>query len=357
MSDPVDISILREFIPPNALSEENLRVLSHKARIQKLGQGEILFREGDVDKETWFLMAGEVELLKGRKVVSAITVGGEDARYPLAPEQPRAYTARTATEAECLVVDGRTLDIMLTWDQEAAGYEVVELGEGKDSGDWMLRLLEQESFQRIPPANIHRLLESLEPVRVSAGDVVIKQGDPGDYFYVVKQGRCRVIRETPRKPEGVVLNHLGPGDGFGQDALISGGPRTATIVMETDGELMRLNKDDFHELLQAPVLASVNLEQAKELTREGALWLDVRLPSEFANRHLRGSVNIPLVTLRLQLPKLDKSARYIVCCDTGRRSAAAVYVMIENGFDAYLLEGGLNATPLGGGRVQAGGER
>ncbi|HRP87891.1 MAG TPA: rhodanese-like domain-containing protein, partial [Gammaproteobacteria bacterium] len=58
--------------------------------------------------------------------------------------------------------------------------------------------------------------------------------------------------------------------------------------------------------------------------------------------------------IRLKLKSLDKSTRYVVCCDTGRRSSAAAYILSERGFDAHVLKGGLTmADPEGERRKSA----
>jgi rhodanese-related sulfurtransferase len=56
------------------------------------------------------------------------------------------------------------------------------------------------------------------------------------------------------------------------------------------------------------------------------------------------SVNIPLYFIRLKINALDKNTQYVVCCDTGRRSSAAAYILSERGFEAYVLKGGLAAS-------------
>ena len=56
---------------------------------------------------------------------------------------------------------------------------------------------------------------------------------------------------------------------------------------------------------------------------------------------IEGSLNIPLYFIRLKLSTLDRTKPYVVYCDTGRRSSAAAYILVERGFDAYVLSGGL----------------
>jgi rhodanese-related sulfurtransferase len=116
--------------------------------------------------------------------------------------------------------------------------------------------------------------------------------------------------------------------------------------METDGSLMRLGKDDFHKLLNEPMLDWVDKERAEQIVEQGGKWLDVRLPSEFEAYHNEGAINIPLYFIRLKLKTLDPDLTYVVCCDTGRRSSAGAFILSEKGFKTVVLTGGLNHSEL-----------
>lgn len=72
----------------------------------------------------------------------------------------------------------------------------------------------------------------------------------------------------------------------------------------------------------------------------------MRLPSEYEKRHIPGARNIPLYFLRNKLRELDPNERYIVYCDTGRRSSAAAYLLNERGYNACVLKEGLAGTRL-----------
>ena len=154
------------------------------------------------------------------------------------PGLPRKFTARAATDLEYIMIDSDLLDVLLTWDQTGQ-YEVAELnGDGLDvTGDWMTTLLQTKAFHRIPPANIQAIFMRMQRINYRARDVVIKQGTEGDYFYVVVAGKCVVTRETPLNKEGIKLAELGPGDSFGEEALIAEAKRNATVTMSTDGTL------------------------------------------------------------------------------------------------------------------------
>jgi rhodanese-related sulfurtransferase len=163
---------------------------------------------------------------------------------------------------------------------------------------------------------------------------------------VITRGRCIVTRETPLNKEGIRLAELEVGDTFGEEALISEAKRNATVYMDTDGSLMRLGKDDFHTLLNEPMLDWVDQSEADKIIADGGRWLDVRLPSEFEAYHNDGAINVPLYFIRLKLKTLDPALQYVVCCDTGRRSSAGAFILNERGFQTFVLKGGLNRNEL-----------
>jgi CRP-like cAMP-binding protein len=342
-----ELSLLRSFSPLDGLKAENLRALARKTTVRELGGGRLLFKEGDTDKRTYYLVSGTLDLLVNGRIVGSVRAGTPDARHPVAPILPRRCAARAATErVEYLSIDSDLLDVLLTWDQTGT-YEVGELHAGLPTGDdWMTLLLQSRAFHKIPPANLQAVFMRMERVNCSAGEVVVRQGDEGDYFYAIVSGRCVVTRETPLNREGIKLAELGMGDTFGEESLISGARRNATVTMSTDGVLMRLGKDDFITLLNEPMLHWVDYEQAKAIVAGGGRWLDVRLPSEFEHCHFENAINVPLYFVRLKLKTLDQSVPYVVCCDNGRRSSAAAYILSERGFDTYSLRDGIAATDL-----------
>ncbi|MFB3063287.1 MAG: cyclic nucleotide-binding domain-containing protein [Gammaproteobacteria bacterium] len=344
---PVTTAILRKLSPLDGLQKENLDSLVKKTAIHSLEAGRVLFREGDQKKRTVYVISGELLLLSGGEEVAVIEGGTKEAAHPVAHVIPRKVTAKARNRVEYLAIDSDLLDVMLTWDQTGS-YEVGELGldtgDQAASDDWMLTLLQTKAFHKIPPANIQAIFMRMQQVNHATGDVVIKQGDEGDYFYVVIKGSCSVTRETPLNKDGIKLADLTIGDTFGEEALISDARRNATITMSSDGSLMRLAKEDFKSLLNEPMLKWVNKEQADEIVGNDGIWLDVRLPSEFENFHEPDAINIPLYFIRLKLSTLDKDKRYVVCCDTGRRSSAGAYILNERGFDAFVLRDGLEMS-------------
>ncbi len=336
---------LKLFSPLDGLKRENLGAMIRKAVVEEFVGGRYLFKSGKRDRRTFFLLEGEVELLNQDKLVRVIRAGTPEARHALAPVLPRRLSARCRGDVKCISIDSDLLDVMLTWDQTGS-YEVNDLRkaatEEPDADDWMTMMLQNKAFHKIPPANLQAVFMRMERIHQRQGKVVIKQGEPGDFFYVLIEGTAQVIRETPmRDGKGLKLAEIKPGDTFGEEALISGAKRNATITMLSDGALMRLGKDDFQKLLNEPMLSWVGYEHARRIVTDGGSWLDVRLPAEFQRGSEDDALNIPLYFIRFKMHQLDKKTRYVVCCDTTRRSSAAAYILCENGYDAYVLKGGL----------------
>ena len=343
MPAPVDPRLFAQLVPINSLGPDRQRQLAEMARLEPRSSGETLFDEGSQDNLSFYLLEGEVALASKKTGASRVVRGGsEEANYPLANLKPRQFTGKTQTAVRLLVVDSELLDKLLTFDQ-VSGVEVTEFeGDAADVA-WMRRLLESPALLRLPAANLQNLFTRFEEVPMKAGQIVIRQGDKGDYYYVIKQGRCRVVQKPGAGQKMVALADLAEGDGFGEEALLSDAPRNATIAALTDGALMRLAKDDFLKLLKEPVLERVTSKELLGLIQAGAGLIDVRLPSEHQRTNLKGSVNIPLGQLRKQADGLDRGRRYIVYCDTGNRSQAAAYLLAERGFEVAVLRDGIQA--------------
>src|SRR5258707_13789345 len=88
---PVDLAILKTFSPLDGLKAENLHALARKTVIRELGAGRMLFKEGDTDKRTYYLVTGQVELRSDERIMGVIRSGTPEARAPLAPGLPRKF--------------------------------------------------------------------------------------------------------------------------------------------------------------------------------------------------------------------------------------------------------------------------
>ena len=346
MSLEIDPKQIKSFSPINSLNPENAQELTKKISATSIKPGHYLFKKGDTEKVHVYVLKGEIELIDDKKVIKLVKAGTPQSLQPLAHGFPRPLSARAKSAAVVTRINSDMLDIMLTWDQTGS-YTVEGVYEEDDETDWMTRILQTRAFHRIPPANIQAMFMRMESVSFGPGEKVIEQDSEGDYFYIIKEGRCLVTRSTPANPNGVKLATLSVGDSFGEEALIADSKRNATITMLTDGHLMRLNKEDFNSLLNEPLLNWVDYNEGKKLVDDGAVWFDVRLPTEHKAKHIKGSINIPLIFLRMKANSLDAQKKYVIYCDTGRRSSAASFLLNEKDIETYVLRDGVDTAEPG----------
>jgi CRP-like cAMP-binding protein len=106
-------------------------------------------------------------------------------------------------------------------------------------------------FRDLPAADLTAIWRCLQEVRVPAGTVICRRGDPGDCLYVVQAGTLEI--RLGLGPAGVVVRHAGPGDFVGETALLTGAPRTADVVALEDVVLWMLARKQFDSLLAGSI--------------------------------------------------------------------------------------------------------
>jgi CRP-like cAMP-binding protein/rhodanese-related sulfurtransferase len=336
-------ALLQTFVPLNALSAQRLDYLLEGQAIESLPVGTEICRRGESDAQTIYLLSGAVTVEDETGSVKVLDAGDIEASHALAHEQPRTQTVKSKTAVNILRFESKRLDRVLAWDQatETLQRELAGLQPGEDNS-WISRLLQSRLLYRLPPSNIVELFRRFKPEAVQRGQRIIRQGDAADCCYFIKSGSAEVRLPSEKGP--VTLALLQSGQYFGEEGLLMDESRNADVVMESDGVLMRLDKYDFDELLRAPSLAYMHFSEAIEAVANGECdWLDVRLADEQAKGILKGALRLPLQAIRVKAHMLPTDRRYIVYCDTGRRSTAAAFLLGVMGYDARILEGGLVA--------------
>lgn len=351
-TSPVDFRVLSRLQPICALPEARLRELAGLCHRENVGRSVDPFRLNGSRKQSVYLLSGELKLSFVDGSSSVMVGGSEAAAWSLTRQPPAVRDARAITDVSLIRIDDDVLDIMMTWDQVAVGAGgSLARDQATEATDWRMmtgafRLpsLTSGALSRLPVANIEELFRRFERIRTAAGELILSQGEEGDYYYIVESGRCEVTRLVG----GVVmaLAELKAGDAFGEEALVAESRRNATIRMKTDGALLRLKKQDFVELLREPLLKRLAWREAQKRQAAGALWLDVRYPSEYQFDRLPGAINVPLGEIRNAIGLLDREREYLVYCQSGRRSSAAAFLLSQHGYQACWLDGGLNANEI-----------
>jgi rhodanese-related sulfurtransferase len=334
---------LATLAPLAGMTPERLAELAQVAVVERAQRGSDPLKDRPKAAQSVFLLQGELLIAYQGGGTLVVVGGSEETRQALNRQQRPLARTKAITDVDLLCIDDDVLDILATWDQvaSAGGSDGTE---GRSdarliTGAFSLSNLRGGAFAQLPAAHIDELLKRFERIKVARSETVIREGDEGDYYFVVETGRFQVERLVGGAK--VILAELKSGDAFGEEALVSEAKRNATVVATVDSVVLRLDKQHFNTLLREPLMRKINFEEAANRVKEGALWLDVRYPSEYQYDKLPGAINVPLAEVRNMFAVLDRSKEYVAYCQSGRRSSAAAFLFAQRGFKVWVLEGGL----------------
>lgn len=331
-----DSSLTRSFVPLKDMSDDHLKALLDEAEHLICFAGQVIFQESSHDDYAYYLIYGDVRLSNTAGV--SYLVKGRSTLLPIDNTLPHLFTAVAEKDSSLLKVNRERLDKLVAWSQVADNLQL-SISRQRDldeDADWMMTVLKSNLFFKVPPINVNDIFSRLEPMVVYAGDVIVRQGEIGDQCYFIKEGEAEVWKH--QGADRKLVASIGVGRCFGEDALVNETVRNASIVMKTDGVLMRLSKNDFYRLLKEPEVPQLRIEQLA--AEENLVLVDARSPEEYAQSHIKHAVNIPLSLIGLKSRMLDDSHSYIFYCDTGRRSKAAVHLLQAQGFNVKYLQNG-----------------
>lgn len=331
--------LLAKFSPFNTLAYEYLSKVVERAVIKEYKKGTIIFKRGRELTESFYLVSGTVDLIDSQFEVTPVSSDDESHKVPLNTGSPTKVSAVAKSAVVILSVESDFSDLVLAWSESGSehageGAENSEF-EATEEGDWMSSLLQSPFFNKIPPGNIRQLFLRFKSQKVVADEIIIKEGERGEYFYVLEAGSATVTDK-----QGNILAALRPGDYFGEEALVGDTTRNASVQMLTPGKLMCLEKNDFLTLLQEPVRRYISYEELVKKSEDQHAYqiIDVRLPLERRFQSVPNSRNIPLSQLRKNLPNLDLSQVYVVTDDAGRRADVAAQLLNQAGYDTLILQ-------------------
>lgn len=332
--------IIRQLIPVSTLPSHKFANLCGQLQIEIAEQGQFLFRRGDANCDLYYLLDGSVDLQTEAFKIETITAGSNSARFAIAHQCPRKVDAVAGSRVQFLRLNA---DMMKT-SQETAYEEnesIMMVEDLEDKDDWMTTLLKSPIFRGLPPANLQKILISLEEVSYKAGEVIINQGEQGDYYYIIKKGQVLISRKPTPNAKEIKLAQLGDLDTFGEDALISDEPRNVSVTALVESSLLRLNKEQFIKLIKIPSLKYIEFQDIQDCVRNGADLIDVRGPDEYKKSHLPNSINVPFFSLRMYFKSLNRQRPIIVVCKDGRTSETAAFILLRHKFNALILRGGI----------------
>lgn len=333
---------LERFEPFGALSSHYLDEACAALQVHRVPRSKLIFKRAKLLERAYFLLNGRLDLIDNAFEIEQVHAGSERAAVALNQDSPTSVSAIAKSECVYFTIEREYLERLVSWSQtgdesradgdtDVSEFSVEEMSDA-GSGDWMASLLQCPLFTRIPTTQLQELFSSFENCPVKKGEPIIREGERGEYFYVLASGSARITNKT-----GSVNVALAPGQYFGEEALIGNTLRNATVTMEANGVLKRLTAEAFNKLLISPVLQYMESSKLDALGKPYKL-IDVKMPVEYRVRHIPGSINIPLSRLRQSIKDFGHSHIYAVAGDAGSRADIAVHILCQAGFDAVVVK-------------------
>jgi CRP-like cAMP-binding protein/Zn-dependent protease len=231
----IDRLPLFEDVPVEVLND-----LAGRVRLRSVPRGAPVFRQGDRADAFYVVRRGTLQVVEEgpageERVLSTAGPGESFGELGLLEQAPRAATVRAVEESELFEVSKGTFDQLLA-DMASVPDFAPTLQAAAD-----LRRL--PPFAALEPAAIAELLEQGRWISLPPGEELIREGEPGDAFYAIGSGRVEVLRG------GRALRTLGPGEFFGEVALLEDVPRTATVRTLTPVRVFRLERAGFDRVV------------------------------------------------------------------------------------------------------------
>ncbi len=310
---------LRRLEPYSRLNGQQLMDLAKSCRELTIAAG----RHFEVREETMrsqcFLLEGSVQICvagaRQTRVLETVTHPSARARLPLLGitafgDDAKDMHIRMRSKSRILIVDSEV-------ERTPGSVHVTPIGS-TDAQKWMQRFLGSAFAADLPAGELRNLFRAFTTERVKAEQVIGKKGDPPSRFHVVKSGQARVV-------DRVTLAVLGPGDFFGEDSLIRGAPRNATISMMTDGELVSIDEQSFRSLLR---------ERFRRNLQPGRVAVHLNLVGARNPEQECAHLNVKTEGLRQALPLLDRDIKYLLLGDQPDVELAA-FILTHHGYQAF----------------------
>ena len=250
------MSVLHEMAIFSGLGQADILLISSHLQTENFRKGAEIVKQGDVGSKLYIIKSGKVEVsVSGdvdgmERIVARLGEGDYFGEVALVGDVLRTATCRATTSLEIWALSKRDFN------QFVRTY--LDLPEKLDSAVGIMTMLKRMPlFREFKYGQINMISSMLKSKVVPPQTVIIEQGAPGDAFYIIRSGEVVV---TARSETGErTVGRLGEAEYFGEIALVSNQPRTATVTSISETELLMLEKTDFDEVVG---LMSSELEQA-----------------------------------------------------------------------------------------------
>jgi CRP-like cAMP-binding protein len=336
---------LKQYCYFSCLSDGALETVSNKFEIIKLPSGTLIIEEGTPADAFYMVCKGEVEVTKKNRwgQTATVSVAGHGESFgemALLTCSPRFCSVTAKTDVSLLKLSKADFEEIVKADSAFAGLMVDRHQSFYRYND----IKTAQPFAHLQPEMMPALIGKLREKTIASGENIVTQGEKGDAYYIIKSGKADVFKKmmTDKIQKVAVIEE---GQGFGEEALITDSPRSATVKAAGETTVWMLSKADFDSIAKSSFLEEVEPESILPGTENHINYLDVRMKMEFDEEHIPGAMNIPLDELRKRYAELDQSREYYIYCLLGARSASAAFLVNSQGFKAKSIKGGILNWP------------
>jgi ATP-binding cassette subfamily B protein len=240
------IGMLKASTVFSVLSTAELEELADVFEPTHCSLGQTVVRTGDDSDAFYLVYSGRAEVVAERAadevVVGTLNRGDHFGEQGLVRSARREFTVRALDSLVLLRLWKTDFERLLAAHPDVASYFEQYISEVSIRNFLKLCTI----FAPLSDAAIRDLLGCLETREYVEKEVIVREGDSGDAFYILRSGAATVVKKSQG---GRVVNRLQPGDFFGELALLTGKPRAATVIAEEAAIVFRLEKRDFDRLL------------------------------------------------------------------------------------------------------------
>lgn len=227
------------------LGRAQVQWLGRQLREERFSDGSTIVRRGDLGKRFYLIVGGEAEVIQDEadsaRVIASLGRLDYFGERALLEDRPSAATVRARGDLRVLSLSAGDFRARL------AGYIAAD-ATLRQRVDERAELETFPLFEPLASKQKDLLLQKLRVESKMPGAVIVQEGDPADAFYLIRAGRVEVLRTDPQGNE-TLLQTLGPGEFFGEVALLLGVARTATVRSLAETQLWALDGQDFRDLL------------------------------------------------------------------------------------------------------------
>ncbi len=341
----VDISLLEKLVPVNRLPEQLRARLVQYSEMVDFRKGQVIFDRDDNHKMMYYLCHGKVNLETGDGKSFLVGSNDEIVVKELCKVYAETRRAIAVEDSSVLIINRQKADMYLHKNENRRNGPRVytdnaENGTFDDQG-WVESLLSTALFKNIINVNSESLLGSLEIIKPDEDEFILHQGELNNYLYYIYKGVCEELVRPSAHATPLRLARLEAGSFFGEETLITGDTSRTSIKTITPGILVRLSKENFDKHINNNHIISITPAELDKLDTTRTVFIDVRYPDEVSESEESNITNIPLDVLRFQAGKFDKACNYVIVCNNGRKSRAAVFVLSQYGIQSKYVQGGL----------------